>query len=172
MRVFVCLVLLFSAALANAGDKAVYRFVDNNGRSHYTDKPPYRGAKPLALANQALPTAKRKWEDAASAEIIRRATRFAVHFNAPSPDQAYTDPASGVSVAVSVMPGLAKGLGLLFKVDGKIQSGAPLNDIHTVLHGIGAGAHQITAVLVSSEGRELAHSTPVSIRVKAPPAEN
>jgi hypothetical protein len=139
MRVFVCLVLLFSAALANAGDKAVYRFVDHNGRSHYTDKPPYRGAKPLALANQALPTAKRKWEDAASAEIIRRATRFAVHFNAPSPDQAYTDPASGV---------------------------------HTVLHGIGAGAHQITAVLVSSEGRELAHSTPVSIRVKAPPAEN
>jgi hypothetical protein len=172
MRALACLVLLLGAAVANAGDKTVYRFVDKNGRAHYTDQPPYRGAKPLVLANQATPTARRKWEDAASAEIIRKATRYAVHFNAPSPDQIYADPAPGVSVAVSVMPGLAKGLGLLFKVDGKLQGGAPLNDIHTVLHGIGAGDHQLTAVLISAEGRELAHSTPVSIRVKAALAKN
>jgi hypothetical protein len=166
MRALACIVLLLAATLAHAGDRPLYRYVDKNGGVHYTDRPPYKGAKPMVLYNLQTPTAKHKWEDAASAEIIRKAPRFAVQWTLPTPGQTYRETSPGIPVAVSVMPGLAKGFGLIFHVDGKAQNRAPLDDIQTTLHGIGAGKHELVAALISPEGKELVRSAAVSIQVK------
>lgn len=172
MRVLLGWLLLLCTASAFADGKAVYRYTDPSGHSHFTDQPPFRGAKPMVLYNQNAPTVKRKWADAQAAETIRKATRFAVHVNAPSPGQVYHDLAAGVPVAVSVMPGLAKGFGLSFRVDERAQNPRPLGEIHTVLHDIGAGKHSLTVVLLSPEGVELARSAPLSIEIKPRLASN
>jgi hypothetical protein len=169
-RCAAALVLLLSLNAAASGSGAVYRTVDSNGRVHFSDQPPYKGAKPMIIGGIASGPAIRKLDDPASARIIARAPRFAVHFNAPTPGQIYREPA--VNVAVSVMPGLAKGFGLIYRVDDKIQNSAPDDDIRTTLHNLGAGDHAITVSLISPDGRELARSAPVNIKVKPEIAKN
>ncbi len=166
MRALGCLILmLLSTAVLAEGGK-LYRYVDANGRVHFTDQPPTRGAKPLVLDGSRPEMAKKKWDDAESIEIIRKATRFAVHWTLPSPGQSYASTAQGLLVVVSVMPGLAQGFGVNFQVDGKTQNSRPINDIKTTLHGIGAGKHELVAVLLNRNGAELARSTPISIEIK------
>lgn len=171
MRICVLLLLLIPLT-ALAGGKPLYKFTDKDGHTHFTDEPPFKGARPMVLYNRNAPTTQRKWADAAAAETIRTATRFAVHVSSPTPGQVYRDATAGVPVAVNVMPGLAKGFGLNFRVDDVPQYKKPVPDIRAVLHGLGAGKHAVTAVLISPEGAELAHSAPISIEIKASLASN
>ena len=166
MRVLACTVLLMIAASAGAEDGKLYRYVDPSGVVHFTDQPPNRGAKPYVLDGSRPLTTKRRWNDAASLEIIRNAVRFAVHWTLPSPGQSYPASTRDLLAVVSVMPGLAKGFGINFQVDGKTQNSRPIQDIHTTLHGIGAGEHELTAVLVSPSGQELARTKAISIEIK------
>ncbi|PTU30396.1 hypothetical protein CJD38_15780 [Stenotrophobium rhamnosiphilum] len=166
MRVISCLLLLLLATTAMAGGK-LYRYVDPNGMVHFTDQPPTRGAKPMVLDGSRPAVSKKKWDDAASIEIVRNATRFAVHWTLPTPGQTFKEVDSNFLVVVSVMPGLAKGFGIHFYVDGKAQSTKPIPDIKATLHGIGAGKHELVAALISHEGKELARSKPINIEVKA-----
>ena len=172
MRTLAWLILLVVSSSALADGKPLYRYTDKDGHAHYTDQPPFKGAKPLVLYNQNAPTVKRKWADAAAAETIRKAARFAVHVSTPTPGQVYRDAADGVPVAVSVMPGLAKDFGLSFRVDDVAQYKKPVGEIHTVLHGLSAGKHALTAVLISPEGVELVRSTPINIEIKTSLARN
>ncbi len=166
MRTLACLALLMLAPSAFAEGGKLYKYVDANGMVHFTDQPPGKGAKPLVLDGTRPAIAKKRWDDAAAVEIVRKATRFAVHWTLPSPGQTYASAEEGLLVVVSVMPGLAKGLGINFEVDGKPQGSRPINDIKTTLHGIGAGKHQLVAILLNRNGSELARSTPISIEIK------
>jgi len=171
MRTLLCLALWLMTASVLADGGKLYRYVDPNGMVHFTDQPPNKGAKPYLLDNSRPAVAKKKWDDAAALEIVRKATRFAVHWTLPSPGQTYASGKEGLLVVVSVMPGLAKGFGIHFQVDGKNQSPRPINDITTTLHGIGAGKHELVAVLLNRNGAELARSTPISIEIKDAPAK-
>lgn len=172
MRVVVCLALIVVGLPALAGGKPLFRYTDANGQVHYTDQPPFKGAKPMVLYNRSAPTVSRKWADAEAVETVRSATRFAVSLDTPSPGQVYRDASAGVAVAANVMPGLAKGFGLSFRVDDVAQSAKPIPEIRTMLHGLSAGQHVISTVLISPEGVELARSQPVTIVVKANLARN
>ncbi|TXI01051.1 MAG: DUF4124 domain-containing protein [Rhizobium sp.] len=171
MRTLACLALLMCSTSALAGDGKLYKYVDPNGQVHFTDQPPSRGAKPLVLDGGRPAMAKKKWDDAAAVEIIRKATRFAVHWSLPTPGQIYSSAGDGLLVAVSVMPGLAQGFGIIYEVDGRTLTPHPVYDISTTLHGIGAGKHQLVAILLGKNGSELARSVPVSIEIKDPPAK-
>ncbi len=169
MRPLACLALLLCSTSAIADGSKLYRYVDPNGQVHFTDQPPTKGAKPLVLDSSRPAIAKKKWDDAAAVEIVSKATRFAVHWTLPSPGQTYASAQEGLLVVVSVMPGLAKGFGINFQVDGKNQSSRPIDDIKTTLHGIGAGKHELVAVLLNRNGTELARTIPISIEIKAAP---
>lgn len=169
MRTLACLTLLFLATSAFADGGKLYRYIDPNGTVHFTDQPPTRGAKPYVLDGSRPAMSKKKWDDAAAVEIVRKATRFAVHWTLPSPGQSYNSAGEGLLVVVSVMPGLAKGFGINFQVDGKTQNSRPIDDIKATLHGIGAGRHELVAVLLNRGGVELARTTPINIEIKSPP---
>lgn len=171
MRALACLALLLFTTTVLAEGGKLYRYVDPNGMVHFTDQPPSKGAKPMVLDISRPAVAKKKWDDAAALEIVRKATRFAVHWSLPSPGQTYASASEGLLVVVSVMPGLAKGFGINFQVDSKAQNSRPIDDIKTTLHGIGAGKHELLAILVNRNGAELARSTPISIEIKPPPAK-
>lgn len=168
MRLGLCLLLLLAAGTAAAGDKPLYRYVDERGVVHFTDKPPSQHARPLVLNRPMVVRHGRS----RGGGLSLQPPPFAVHFSTPTPDQTYPDLGAGIAVAVSVMPGLARGFGLVFRVDGQPQTPKPITDIRTTLHGIGAGRHVLTATLISPEGKELARSSAVAIHVKPALAQN
>ena len=159
MRILACLLLMLSLP-ALAGGSAVYRYVDKNGGVHFTPRPPDSRAKPFAL-DQPMQLQR----DPGAPSPPLQSPPFGVRFSTPSPDQTYA--ASGdVRVSISIMPGLAKGYGLVFRVDGQAQNRKPLPDIRTTLHGVASGTHEITAALIGPGGMELARSAPIKIHVR------
>ncbi|MGH8461166.1 MAG: DUF4124 domain-containing protein [Stenotrophobium sp.] len=153
-----CLSLLFCLS-ALAGGSTVYRYVDKNGEVHFTDRPPSRGARPFVL-DRPLDS-----HDAGTHTPPFQSPPFRVRINTPSPDQAYAD-GGGIRVAVSVMPGLANGFGMVYRVDGQPQNRKPLQAIRTTLRIATAGKHEISAALISPAGIELARSAPLTIHVR------
>lgn len=163
MRVFVVILLMCTAGWVQAADKPLYRFVDDQGVAHYTDKPPSKNAKPMQRDKLGkLSTAP----VTGSAVPLPAVPRFAVHFDTPTPGQVYHDDAPEIPVALSVMPGLINGFGLMLKVDGENAGKKPLREIRSSLHGLGAGPHTIEAVLMNARGQELARSGPLKIHIQ------
>lgn len=164
MRTFIAILLMCAAGLAQAADKPLYRFVDDKGVVHYTDKPPSKNAKPMQRDKLGkLTTAP---VAASSSVSLPAIPRFAVHFDTPTPGQVYHGDAAEIPVALSVMPGLIRGFGLMLKVDGENVGKKPLREIHSSLRDLGAGPHTIEAVLMNARGQELARSSPLKIQVQ------
>lgn len=169
MMRYAWLISLIFVAAVQAADKPMYRFVDENGVVHYTDKAPSKHAKPMQRdpIGKLTTTAPSKFNIA-----LPSSPRFAVHFDTPTPGQVYRDISSPIAVSMSVMPGLIKGFGLMLKLDGNNVSPHPLHDIQTTLHNPGAGSHVVVAVLLNAKGQELARSTPLKIQIQPPSARN
>ena len=168
MRTLIAVLLMGMATVAQAADKPLYRFVDDNGVVHYTDKPPSHNAKPMQpnkLGTLSTTTSAR------NSISLPSVPRFAVHFDTPTPGQVYHHDTKEIPVAFSVMPGLIKGFSLMLKVDGENAMKKPLRDIRSSVHDLGAGPHVLVAVLMNARGQELARSTPVKIHIKASPAQ-
>jgi hypothetical protein len=163
------LISLIFAATVQAADKPLYRFADENGVVHYTDKAPSKQAKPMRRDSrgQLMTTAPSKFGIA-----LPSSPRFAVHFDTPTPGQVYRDSSSPIAVSMSVMPGLIKGFGLMLKLNGENVTAKPLHDIQATLHNPGAGSHVVVAVLLNAKGQELARSTPLKIQIQPPSARN
>lgn len=161
MRIFACLLLMFCLpALAGT----VYRYVDKSGAVHFTDHPPSTRMQPFNL-EQNLDASHAP----GSPSPPLQSPPFGVRFNTPSPDQTFPT-AGDIRVSVSVMPGLATGFGIVFRVDGQPQNRKPVPDIRSVLKNVASGTHEITAALIGPRGMELARSTPLIIHVGPAPA--
>lgn len=163
------LIGLIFVTTVQAADKPLYRFVDENGVVHYTDKAPNKHAKPMQrnpLGNLTT-TAPSKFNIA-----LPSSPRFAVHFDTPTPGQVYRDITSPIAVSMSVMPGLIKGFSLMLKLNDENVSARPLHDIQTTLHNPGAGSHVVVAVLLNAKGQELARSAPLKIHIQPASARN
>lgn len=169
MRKLLLIATLF-VLTAHAAEKPLYRFVDERGVTHYTDKAPNKHAKPLALGKfsgqHSAPAPRSNFA------VLPNTPRFAVHFDTPTPEQIYYDETRPVTVALSVMPGLISGFGLMLKVNGENVSKTPLREINATLPDLGAGTHTVVAVLVNARGQELARSSPLKIHVRPRLAKN
>jgi len=87
---------------------------------------------------------------------------------APVPEQTYRDPGTPVTVAASVTPEPAEGDALMFYVDGAPAGSASRGSNGITLNGLERGEHSVAAVVVDSEGRELARSAPVRFHLLLP----
>lgn len=165
----VWLISLLFVATAQAADKPMYRFVDENGVIHYTDKAPSKHAKPMQRdpIGNLTTTAPSKFNIA-----LPSSPRFAVHFDTPTPGQVYRDISNPIPISMSVMPGLIKGFSLMLKLNDVNVSTQPLREIQTTLHNPGAGSHVMVAVLLNAKGQELARSTPLKIQIQSANARN
>jgi len=162
----VCLLMLVSAAVA-AGEP-VYRYVDADGVVHYTDKPPDKHAKPIRLAplSGAIGSASSsKRTIFYTPEALRQAARFAVRVESPTPDQRLPAGRAPLVAAASVMPALVKGFRLVYQVDGRSVTAAPVDQLSIQLPPLTAGEHELQIVLLDDRGQELARSEISRFRV-------
>lgn len=163
MRYFLLLMLLTGAVQAAEPDKTgkVYRWVDDKGVIHYTDKPPSQGAKPAKLpplqtfkphrpaATPAAPAAKPKAAVAPSVRIL-----------SPAADQ--TVRSSELAVSASSTP--EKAGRYAFYLDGAMVAEA--TEPSHLLRGLERGSHRIEVAVKAADGRELARSPAVTVHVQ------
>lgn len=171
MRTLIAVLVLILATPALADE--VYKWVDENGVVHYTDKPPSRDAEPAKLP--PLQTYKggtapdlRKFDKgpqggkpAAGAAQLQIVT--------PSRDETFRSAERTVPIAVMVTPSLTEGQRLIYIVDGKPVS-MPTADTSLALTGVDRGSHSVVVTLVSEAGEEIARSQPVTFHMKPPTA--
>lgn len=151
----------------------VYRYTDDKGVVHYTDKPPVEGAKPVQLPpvqtyGAAQPPPGFFGDAPAAAKPAMPASRFGVSITSPTPEETYRDGSVPIEVAVSVMPGLVAGFGLVYYVDGAAQNPEPLMQTTFALPGLERGSHLLEVALVDADGREAARSAPITVHMKPP----
>ncbi len=167
MRILLVLLLLLPS-LAVAKD-AVYKWVDENGVVHYTDKPPTENAKPAKLpplqtykggTNPNLTKFQKQ-------EVKGTAGYAQIQIVTPSRDETFRGGERVVPVAVMVTPQLTEGQRLVYLLDGTPQS-TPTTDTSFALTGVDRGSHTVTVSLVDANGTELASSSGVTFHMKPP----
>lgn len=169
MRILVAALLVLAAGTAVAADP-VYKWVDENGVIHYTDKPPSDNAKPAKLpplhtykggTNPNLSKFDKgpqggKAMGAAQLELVT-----------PAQDETFHGAQRTVPVAVVVTPQLKQGQKLIYLLDGTPQS-TPTTNTSFAFTEVDRGAHTASVMLVDEAGNPLANSKTVTFHVKPP----
>ncbi|HVT36885.1 MAG TPA: DUF4124 domain-containing protein [Nevskiaceae bacterium] len=173
MRQIAALLLLTAAATAVAADSKpadgsdkVYRYTDDNGVVHYTDKPPSKDARPVDLPPLQTYRFKKPPRTAQAPPPPPAAPTFELAITSPTPDQTLRS-GTDIAVSVSVMPGLLDGYGLIYSLDGAAQTADAIPDTSYTLKGANRGDHTVTVSLVSPDKQELT-STSITVHMLPP----
>jgi hypothetical protein len=173
MRLSLSILLLAFATTAFAGG-TVYRYVDKDGVTHYTDKPPSPDAKPanlppLQTISPATPLSEvtKGSGDAATAAPVAPG-KFTLRLTSPAPDDTIRTDDGQVSVSATSDPPLGGGYGLLYFLDGTAQNKTPVSSLSYTLQNVERGEHTVAVAAVDAAGKEVTRSAPVTIFMKPP----
>lgn len=146
----------------------VYKWVDEQGVVHYTDKPPSDGAQPAKLP--ALQTYKegttpnlRKFDKPNAAATTEGSAQLDIV--TPAHDETFRE--RTVPVAVMVTPQLKAGQKLIYLLDG-VPASAPTTQTSYALTEVDRGTHTVSVTVVDEAGNQYGSSAPVTVHVKPP----
>ncbi len=152
----------------------VYKTVDSNGVVHYSDQPPSKNAKPVALPPIQVvgPVSKGAAESSASAAPagpdMTGGAPLSVSIVSPAPDETFRSDDRVLPVSVRMNQTLPQGYGLLYMLDGTAQNGKPTRALNYSLEGVERGEHMVTVVTVNAAGKEVGRAAPVIVHMKPP----
>ena len=162
-------VLLLLPLLALAAGKEVYKWVDDKGVVHYTDKPPTEGAQPAKLP----PLQTYKGAPPANLSKFEKPTPKAplsavdIQIVTPARDETFRGGERVVPVAVMVTPQLEEGQRLIYLLDGSPQS-QPTADTSFAFTNVERGSHSVSVSLVDEAGNSIGSSGSVTFHMKPP----
>lgn len=156
-----------------APQNQVYKWVDEEGVVHYTDKPPSEGAQPTKLpalqtykggTNPNLNRFDRRGTGASGA-----APTVNLDIVTPSHDETFRD--RTVPVAVMVTPQLKPGQRLVYLLDG-VPVSEPTTQTSYAMTEVDRGTHTIGVTVIDDAGNEHGSAPPVTVHVKPPQVDN
>jgi len=166
--------LALSLLVAQAALAEVYKWKDENGVTHYGDKPTSANAKPIELpalqyygevqrggSKKGAPAKSFKGGPAPYGGSGPR-----IEITQPAPDA--TLPSGKFTVLVAA--NLATGQNLNYYLDGELQNQIPTVSTAFLYTGVEKGDHMISAAVVDTSGREISRSEPVIVHLQAAPA--
>jgi len=173
MRIVIAFLLLFPmlAFAADAKKPEIYKWVDDKGVVHYTDKPPSKDATPATLPplqtykRGTVPDLKKLAPGSAGQPITSVGPQIQVV--TPSKEETFRGGERTVPVAVMVTPAMDPAYKLLYLLDGK-AAGPATPDTSFALTEVDRGMHQVTVAVVDETGQELSRSEPVTFYMKPP----
>lgn len=161
----ISLITLFAAFLfAGEAIAGTYKWVDEDGKVHYSDKP-VEGAEEVDLPN--IPTyespvdkatierrrqerAKADAEDGEDEDEAPKGAYSELHFISPKPDQVFWALGGKLPVQLSLKPGLKAGDRVVLYLNG--QKAATLQGLGTTLDEVYRGAYTLRAVVQGPDG--------------------
>jgi hypothetical protein len=169
--------LALTVPTSPAGAADVYRHVDENGVTTYSDKPPTKGAKPIVLPPIQVvgPVGGRPTAGPASSSTATAAqpdltggAPLSVSIMSPSPDETFRGDDRLLPVSIGMNQPLPEGYGLLYMLDGTAQNASPTRALNYTLQGVERGEHMVTVATVDASGKEVARTAPVIVHMKPP----
>lgn len=168
--------LLMGGLPVLAGAAEIYRYVDEQGRVHYTDEPPAKYERKAEAINldgvqtydgarlQAQPRAPRPEPESANSAGYER-----VQMIRPSSEQTIRDASNTLTVSVQLTPPLRTKMGhrLQFFLDGQ-PSGGPTTATSRTLVEVYRGAHSVQAVVVDRSGGQIGQTETRTVYMKPP----
>ncbi len=165
-------------ATAVAGTK-LYRWVDENGRVHYTDRPQPQAeevviGEPTTFEAPVPATPRRPAVQAEPGEP--QATTFSgynsVGVTLPTPDQVLWNIGAVLTVTLSVQPPLQTGHRIEVTFNGEPVGDWPPGATSHQIQDVFRGTHTIGVSVLDAGGGEVAVGTPVTFHVKQSSALN
>jgi hypothetical protein len=154
--------MLLAGPLAFAGP--IYKWVDENGVTHYSDQP-HENAQKLQLGPVQTYKATSYAVPAAAATAAPSASyRCAV--NSPGDQQDFPD-ASSVAVSVHVDPQNQDNQ-IFVMLDGRLVPGLPTQGPQFTLNNVDRGEHNVAVVVRDPAGKAVCQSAPVTFFVRQP----
>lgn len=167
MRTVLLMVLLTLSGTATA---AIYKYVDKDGATRYTDQPPSKNAKPLDLPPPSTFGSGTPVDDDSTApiEAVAANQRYnRVVLIAPAAEQVFNSGNPTITATAEVDPALQAEHKVVFLVDGlpfPAQGGGTSAEIS----GLTRGTHSIQAVIMNASNAIQAQSEAVSIHLSPP----
>lgn len=168
--------LLLALALANPvfASQVVYKWVDPQGITHYSDLP-VPGAERVEL-RVGTTTVTPSNSPASSTSSAARPDAGPAYRNfeiwKPGNDEVFSNVAGTVDVNVRVDPPLQAGHTLSLYLDGRLVEGFAPNTEQFSLKDVYRGTHGVVAVITDQRGKRVAETPPVTFHVRQTSAIN
>lgn len=168
MRILIALTL---ACLSSAAVADVYRWTDDKGVVHYSDKPQAPNDKPAELPhlqtyNHAANPPGFAPAPSAPAQAKPAAGGGDFTITSPAQDETIRDPEGKFTVTVSA--NLQPGQGVVYYLDGTAENTDPTPSTAFLYARVDRGEHTVTAALIGADGAELARTPAVTVHLKQP----
>ncbi|HTE43041.1 MAG TPA: DUF4124 domain-containing protein [Steroidobacteraceae bacterium] len=160
----------------SASAQGVWKWVDKNGVTHYSDQPT-PGAKRIDLntvqtydaQEAAIPPSTSSTSDAPAKAAPRAPIAYElVEIQKPVQDQSIIATGGQVQIAVRIEPGVQAGHRVKIEMDGKVISQPDSAATALDLTEVPRGAHTLTASVVTTTGEVLKQSDAVTFHVIQP----
>ena len=140
----------------------VYKWVDSNGKIHYSDRP-VAGAKPSAVPVQKAPPP----QDKPSPGQATPGPYARLEIVAPEDNVTVRDADGNVQVGLVLEPALMEGHRLQILTDGAPASG-DIPGTQLRISGLSLGSHQLQAQIIDSSGTPIASTSVVHFHLLRP----
>ena len=158
---------LMSLATAAASAATVYKWVDDNGVTHYSDQPHENAEKVQLKAPQTYTAPKPQRTRAPAAPPARTEegpTYSSCAFSEPANDQMFMNTTT-VTAGVSLQPQLRPGDQLTVTLDGQRVPGVPADGGQFTISPVDRGTHSLQLVIQDGDGKPLCQSASVTFHV-------
>ncbi len=163
---FTVLVAIASLLLPMASNAGIYKYLDENGRVAYSDKP-VEGAKKMKIQRQPTPQPDESTEDddASEDEEEEEVTSYkSLKILNPTHDKVISDRSGSVQVILLPSPRLSSEHQLIINVDGKDISRGKHANLN--LANVHRGSHTVSGRIVDADGNLMIESPSVSFHVR------
>lgn len=173
MRITLLIALMMAAGTLVAGT-TLYRWVDDQGRVHYSDQPQPQ-AEAVEIADPAtfksVKPQQRQAEPAAeTGETLPVEETFpgydSVRITAPKPDQVLWNLGSVLTVNISLQPSLEPGHSVQVFYNGKEVEDWPKRAFSHQIANVYRGTHTVSVSISDASGKQIATGDAVTFYVK------
>jgi Domain of unknown function (DUF4124) len=163
-----------ACALASAASATVYKWVDENGITHYSDQPHQNAAqvdvqKPAKVGSVAPALAQGIPSSSGAGSEPPAYTGCSI--TSPTPDEVFLNTFT-VSATLSVQPGLRGGDRVVISLDGKPVAGLPESGTQFTLSQVDRGSHSLQATILDGNGKTVCQTASVTFHVRQPSVLN
>lgn len=150
--------ILLCCFLATPAAADVYKWTDDEGRTHYGDR--YRDGAERVTVRGAGGSAGAGGDADEEAVVY---TRFGIA--TPKPNESLSDPEGKVPVSLFIEPSLAEGHSIAVIMNGK-RLPQTLQTAHFQLRDVQVGTHSVKASVINARGEVLASAETVTFHVQ------
>jgi len=176
MRAFI-LILLVACSIATAAE--VYRWIDQDGEVHYSDRP-HEDAEKITLPeaqtfSAPMPQKKAGGSDAGKdgrGDKKKDVSYSSVRIVSPKSNEVLWNTGGSMKVSVSTQPRLSRGHTLMIYLDGQMVGGLTGNQREIELNEIYRGEHALHAEVHDADGSVVEKGNAVTFTVQQTSIQN